>query len=155
MPPVVPTASLGACFPSRSDKVCICFPLQVWHILLLRICSQLHQLLTSPARSQLCTWEKETIHPPFLGARSCPSSSSPQLQPLIPGLGDDQRRLQKVPDSLHFGHLSFQLLFSWLETPPVCVSPPARVIFTQRGPWHLRFSLNSCHVMGSPCPMAG
>lgn len=57
---------------------------------------------------------------------------TPQEQLLIPGL-------QKEPDSLRLGDLSFQLLFPQPAAPPVCVSHFARTIFTQRDPWCLCF----------------
>lgn len=72
---------------TKSAYVSLCRFASLWCILVLRICSRLHWLLPSPARSQLFSWEKETTHPPFLGARAVPAPDPPQLQPLIPGLG--------------------------------------------------------------------
>lgn len=156
MPPAVPTASLGVCFPTRSDKVCICFLAQVCFFL---ACFGFTCLLTTASALAISCKESalylgEGNHPSsFPRSQKLPQLWTPQLQLLVPGLGADQRRLQKVPGLLHFGDLSFQLLFSQLATLPVCVSPFARVISTQRSPWHLCFSLDLCHAMGSPCPV--
>lgn len=148
MPPAVPMSSLGACFAPRGDKVCICFLMQdcfFW------ACFRFTYLLTTasalaiPCKESALYLGEGNLHPPLLGAQSCPSSRSPQLQLLIPGLAADRRRLQKVPDWVWVGDLSFRLLFSQLATPPLCVSPFVRIIFRQRGPWHLCFSLDLCH----------
>lgn len=62
---------------AKSAYVSLCRFASFWCILLLRICSRLHWLLPSPARSQLFSWEKETTHPPFLGARAAPAPDPP------------------------------------------------------------------------------
>lgn len=137
MPPAVPSASLGVCFPARSDKSLHLFPhtgLLFFDIFWIYVFA--HNRVSSchflQGISSLLVGGK---HPSsFPRSQNCSSSGAPQLQLLIPWLRPHSRGLQKVPNSLHFGDLSFYLLFSELATPSVCVSPFARVIFNQRGP---------------------
>lgn len=133
------TDSLGAFFPTRGDKgdeVCICFLMQVCFSLVYFGFTYL--LTTTLALAIPCKESAlflgEGNHPSsFPRSQSCPSSGPPPAAATHPWAG----RLQKLSDSLHLGDLRFQLLFSQLATPSVWVFPFARVIFTQKGPWHL------------------
>lgn len=93
MPPAVPAVSLGVCFPTRSDKVCISFLTQVCFFLM--HFGYMYLLTTASALAIPC---KESSL--YLGEGNYPSSPARsqklpqlwaphQLQLLIPGLGAD------------------------------------------------------------------
>lgn len=148
MLPAVPSASSRCVFQQKVIKSAfVSLHRFGFFFLALSICSRLYQLFPFSARSQLFTWEKETIHPPFLGAKSCPSSGPPPAATGIwfpPVWGFELAVGFFTPcDSSCLWGFFVCVLFGFF-------SPFGRIICAQRGPWHLYFSLDLCDVMGSP-----
>lgn len=143
--PAVPTAALAVCSPTSTDKACTGLGHLLGLFTCISSCHHLQRVSSLYGRrkpSTLLPWEPKAV--------SVPPSSSLFILPLR----DGQRRLQKVPDLLCFGDLSFQLLFSQLASPSACVLPCARLFLPREllGTCALAWVIVMCSMAGWGIP---